>query len=155
MPDFFEQALGFAVPAGWAPPPKDAESVNRTVDRDWVEFLRMLNGRSNAGQSVFSREDVLEAAFAERDGRLPGPGIAAWMSPAGRRRLLEAHAEGNAEIARRFLGSAPPGLFAEPLPEDDATWSPYAGLSGERNLSIALRVHEVAERRRPPGKFRF
>ena len=151
VPDFFERALGFAVPAGWAPPPEDPESVNRTLGRDWVELLRMLNGRYNVGRTVFPREDVLEAALSDPDEHHPGPGIASWLSPADRRRLLDAHAEGNAGIARRFLGSTPPGLFAEPHPDDDARWSPYTGLSAERTLSIALRVHEAAGRRSLPG----
>ena len=63
VPDFFANVLGLPVPAACVQPPADAESVNQTLDRDFVEFIRILNRRGSAGQSVFARNTVLEASL--------------------------------------------------------------------------------------------
>jgi len=78
---------------------------------------------------------------------------------AGRRRRrgrneTEVHAEGNAEIAKRFLDRAGLPLFAEPLPGDDPEWHEYTGLSTERTISIALGIHETVLRRRAVRRVR-
>jgi hypothetical protein len=147
VPDFFLKALGFPMPESWGPPLRHPESVNLTPGRDFVEFMRILNRRESGGLSAFHREDVLEAALAEETSHQPSEGVSAWLSPAARRSMLEAHAEGNTEIARRFLDGAAKTLFTEPFPEGSEDWEEYPGLSPERTIEIALRIHEIVTRK--------
>jgi hypothetical protein len=147
VPDFFEHALAQSVPAECTAPPADAESINRGLGRDFIEFVRILNARHAAGQLVFERDDVLDAAL--RTGpALGGPaGIAAWLSPAQRRELLAVYAAGNAAIGRNLCGRTDGQLFAEPPPVDDGNY-PYTGLSADKATAIALAIHEAALARR-------
>ena len=128
--DFFQHVLGSEVPAQCEHPPYHLEAVNQTIGRDAIELIRILNRRGPHG-TLPSRDILLEVASASSEGR----GIEQWMSPGERCRLLAAHADENQEIADRFgLGR----LFSEPLPESDALWSPYPGLSAERSLTMLL-----------------
>jgi hypothetical protein len=143
VPDFFRHGLALPIPAECTAPPSDAESENRSLGRDLVEFIRILNARYAAGQPVFDREDVLTAAFGAGT-RLGGPaGIAAWWSAARRRELLAAHEAGNASIARELCGRANGRLFAEPEPADEDPRS-YTGLSADRATAMALTIHHAA-----------
>jgi hypothetical protein len=148
VPDFFGNVLGLPVPATCVQPPADAESVNQTLHRDFVEFIRILNRRGSAGQSVFARTAVLEASLRAETPARGSAGISAWLSPAARRHLLHAYQEGNAAIARDFLRRTDGRLFAEPWPEDADGWEPYLGFSPERATAIALAVHETILARR-------
>jgi hypothetical protein len=141
VPDFFSQILGFSVPANWVAPPRDPESVNLTPSRDFVEFIRILNRRQLRGLPVFRREDVLKAALTEEIPQNHGSGVGAWLSPESRRSMLEVHAEGNTNIANRYLTGSAPTLFMEPVPEVNAEWREYSGLSPERATEIALKIH--------------
>jgi hypothetical protein len=144
--DFFAQVLNCPVPAACVAPPADAESVNRTPDRDVVEYLRGLNRRQVQGLAVVPRPLLLEAALRlDATGRGPA-GIAAWLSPRARRELLATFADGNAAIARDLLRRADGRLFAEAPPEDDPGWSPYPGLTAARAAAISRAVREL---RRP------
>jgi hypothetical protein len=149
--DFFNHVLGLPVPAACDPPAADTESVNRTPGRDFVEFIRILNRRAKAGQSVFARDAVLEASQSASRTVRGESGIAAWLSPTARSHLLDLHREGNAAIAREFLGCADGRLFDEPAPESDQGWEPYSGFSPELAMAVALMVHEVIVARRCPG----
>jgi hypothetical protein len=142
VPDFFEGILGFPIPTGWSSPPADSESTNVSPSRDYVEFIRILNRRNVQGFPVPPREDVLEAAL-----RGDAKGIAEWMSPKSRRALLEMHAEGNAEIAGRFLRDTGNPLFVEPLPAENGDWREYPGLSTARINSIEQDIREAVSRR--------
>lgn len=139
--DFFDHALERPSLASYETPPADVESVNRSLARDDVEFLRILNRLATAGTPVFDRAAVLEAAFQTQSAR-GHLGIGAWLSPAQRRDLLAAHAPGNAAIAQRFLGRSDGRLFEEPFP-DARDWQPYPGLTAERAVAIALAVHQT------------
>ena len=149
--DFFRSVLGRPVPDDCRPPPADAETVNRSLDRDHVEFLRILNRRTRAGLAVFDREAVLEAALRDEPTPDSPAGIAAWLSPADRRALLEIHEAGNAAIARDYLGRTDGVLFAEPPPGEAPDWVPYPGLSPDRAAAIALAIHETIVARGPSG----
>jgi len=150
VPDFFENVLGIAAPDGCTEPPVDVESVNRSLGRDHVEFIRILNRRSTVGASVFAREAVLEAALHEDAPPAGTTGVTAWLSPADRRALLAAHDAGNAEVARDYLNRADGRLFREPWPEEETAWQPYDGLSPDRATAIALAVHQTIVARNPP-----
>jgi len=148
VPDFFEQALRFAVPADYESPPQDRESRNISLDRDYVEFIRLLNRRSAQGLPVPAREDVLDAALEDGSEVMDACAAAAWLSPKARRELLKFHEEGNADIAKRFQGGRNAILFRETFPEVCEDWRGRPGLSPERSIDIAHRVQERADRRR-------
>lgn len=143
VPDFFKNVLGIPAPAGCTEPPADVESVNRSLGRDYVEFIRVLNRRSVAGAPVFARDAVLEAALREDAPPAGTSGVTAWLSPSDRRALLSAHEEGNSEVARDYLDRPDGRLFSEPWPETDDAWRPYVGLTPDRATAIALAVHET------------
>jgi hypothetical protein len=147
VPDFLLHVLGFSVPPNWATPPRHPEAVNSTPARDFVEFIRILNRKQAGGWPTFRREDVLEAALQDEDSHQRGKGISAWLPPGARRSLLAAHADGNAEIASRFLPGSAKTLFMEPVPEGSEKWQEYPGLSPERAIEIALRIHEITLRK--------
>jgi hypothetical protein len=91
VPDFFEHVLGRSVPAACVQPAADVESVNPTLDRDFVEFIRVLNRRCSAGQPVFPRDAVLEGGRpASRPGSRRQPG--ATCSTLARRATPPSHA---------------------------------------------------------------
>src|SRR5262249_42571875 len=137
VPDFFEHVLMLHVPAACVQPAADAESVNPTIDRDFVEFIRILNRLASGGQPVFSRDAVLETFMRTQTAARGSTGISAWLSPAARRHLLQAYQEDNAAIARDYLRRTDGQLFAEPWPDDDG-WEPYLGFSPERATAIAM-----------------
>jgi hypothetical protein len=140
--DFFPNVLGLPVPARCREPEADVESVNRSLGRDFIEYLRLLNRRQANGQEVCSRDAVLRTALRHQ-AALGGPrGIAAWLSPRQRRQLLDRHGSGNAHIARAFLGREDGRLFAEPLPTDTG-WRPYSGLTAETARALTRAIQET------------
>ncbi len=148
--DFFAHGLGMPVPDETKAPPVDVESTNVSLGRDLIEYLRILNRRAAAGEDVPERGRVLHAALRSRP-RLSGPGgIAAWLSPAQRRALLDCHAEGNARIARDYLNRQDGGLFTEPVPED-APWTPYPGLSPSKAREITRAIPGSEHLEKPEG----
>lgn len=147
--DFFEHSLARPVPATWTEPERDAESVNRSLGRDYIEYIRILNRRTAREQTAFAREDVLAAAHCGSSTDELQAGIGAWLSPASRRELLAAFAEGNAAIARQFVSRPNGRLFEESVPEGDEQWRPYEGLTAERATAISLAIHEMARVRQP------
>jgi hypothetical protein len=130
--DFFEHALQQVISPAWMAPAPERESVNATPGRDQVELIRHLHRRRWFGWPLMiSRAQILDATTALSSGVAAehGSTIAAWLSPAQRRRLLLDHTEGNARIAQHYLHRAETPLFSEALPHDDASWQPYPGLS--------------------------
>jgi hypothetical protein len=140
--DFFEHTLQQAISHDWVAPAPERESVNATPGRDQVELIRHLHRRSWFGWPLLHRAQILDAMTALNSGVAPkhGSTIAAWLSPAQRRRLLLNHMEGNAEIARYYLHKAETPLFSEALPYDDASWQPYPGLSAQGAAAIIRQV---------------
>jgi hypothetical protein len=151
--DFFAHVLEMAVPPACVAVPEDVESVNRTPTRDVLEYIRALGRRRAAGLRVPPDEAVLEAALRLAPLPTTPRGADAWLSPAERRALLARQAEGNAAIARDFLGGADGQLFAEPLPED-APWSEPPALSLERSRELERAIEEVLRARTPLGRVR-
>jgi len=142
--DFFEQLLGFAVPEDWPKVKLGVESVNASPNRDLIEFIRILNRRQQQGLAVYPRNAVLAAALALPPSSEKQPAIAAWLSPQARRELLSRHAEGNQDIAHRFLGET---LFKEALPEENAGWREYSGLSAETAIALSLSIQPFMKER--------
>lgn len=140
--DFFEHALQQAISPDWMAPAPERESVNATPGRDQVELIQHLHRRSWFGRPLIRSAQILDASTALSSGVAPehDSRIAAWLSPAQRRRLLLDHTEGNAKIARHYLHRAETPLFSEALPHDDASWQPYPGLSAQSAASIIRQV---------------
>jgi hypothetical protein len=137
---FFEQVLGISVPENWPQQPRDAESVNASPDRDYVELIHCLNRLKNRGLSVIPRELVLKAALKTEAEKENQKGIAAWLSPKDRREFLTNYDSMNTEIAKRFKAQSEAPFFSEPLPSNDHNWREYSGLSLERVLIIAQHI---------------
>ncbi|MEQ1741502.1 MAG: hypothetical protein ABL869_03240 [Candidatus Nitrotoga sp.] len=140
--DFFEHALQQAISHDWVAPAPERESVNATPGRDQVELIRHLHRRSWLSRLLVRRAQIFDATTALSPGIAAEQGstIAAWLSPAQRRRLLLDHAEGNAGIARQYLHRAETPLFSEALPSDDASWQPHPGLSAQGAAAIIRQV---------------
>lgn len=140
--DFFECALPQTLPSDWMAPAPERESVNATPGRDQVELIRYLHRRRWLGWPLLRRAQILDATTALSLGVAAEQGstIAAWLSPAQRRRLLLDHTEGNARIAQHYLPRAKTPLFSEALPHDDASWQPYPGLSAQDATAIIRQV---------------
>ena len=140
--DFFEHALQQTISPDWVAPAPERESVNATPGRDQVELIRHLHRRSWFGWPLVRRAQILDAMTTFSSGVAPehGSTIAAWLSPAQRRRLLLDHTEGNAKIARQYFHSAETPLFSEALPSDDANWQPYPGLSAQGAAAIIRQL---------------
>ena len=119
VPDFVEHILKLPATDGWLEPAPDAESVNRSLGRDWIEYIRILNRRTALSQPVFARDDVLETALDAESINGDQAGIASWLSPAARRLLIATYSEGNAAIAREFSGRRHDRLFEESPPDAD------------------------------------
>lgn len=141
--DFFEHALQQTTSPDWVAPAPERESVNATPGRDQVELIRHLHRRNWFGWPLIRRAQILDATTALRSSVAAehSSTIAAWLSPAQRRRLLLDHTEGNAEIARHYLHKAETPLFSEALPCDDASWQPYPGLSTQVAAATIHQVH--------------
>ncbi len=152
VPDFFQHVLNRPVPIVCVEPPADAESVNRSLDRDFVEYIRILNRRNTLLLPVFPRDVVLEAALhgTPSASETRRTGIAEWLSPTARRDLIAAFSDGNSAIARDFLQRDDGRLFTEPLPDEDEAWSPYPGFTPEKATAISLEIHELMLARQPP-----
>ena len=140
--DFFEYALQQAIPSDWMAPAPERESVNTTPGRDQVELIRHLHRRRWLGWPLLRRAQILDATTALSSGVAAkyGSTIAAWLSPAQRRRLLLDHTEDNTRIAQHYLPMTKTPLFSEALPQDDASWQPYPGLSAQVAAAIIRQV---------------
>lgn len=141
--DFFRQALDLEPPPVTVPFPDDLEAFNVTPSRDHLEYIRLLNRRASRGKPVLSREHALESAFRDRE--IPAAGIAAWLSPRERAKLLDPHGPSNRRISARYgLG---PTLFREPRPSPAEPWAPHPGLDFDRLAELDARTRAIAAER--------
>ena len=67
------------------------------------------------------------------------------FSPKWRRETLQHFEDDNARIAREFLNRADGRLFYEPLPDQDAVWEPYPGLSQETVAATAIKIWQMEQ----------
>lgn len=103
-----------------------AEEVNTRINRDILEFQRMVNGLplSPLEKRRF-REQLMALTHATQfSGNFSDAPV---LARAGREALLARYASSNQQVARRFLGREQ--LFEQSLPEDTASQSQYSGLS--------------------------
>jgi peptidoglycan/xylan/chitin deacetylase (PgdA/CDA1 family) len=137
--DFCHHVLGMAIDESFVMPKRDQ---NARLDLDALEFKRIVNGMEGTRQEVLSLGKYLIGYSETRD-----PSIREafqehmLLSPGQRSRILRACAQGNAWVAREMLAREDGTLFYEPMPSEDASWSEYRGLSGEKAIEIAFHVY--------------
>jgi hypothetical protein len=147
VPDFFIHALGFPVPVDWVLSKQNVETINASPDRDFLEFIRIQNKRALLGLATFNHKDVLKTALLEPTYKHNTKGISSWLSPSSRRALLDIHEHNNSKIVKLFMTKKEKSLFSEELPQENDNWSKYNGLSAERAIEIATRLHKIHELR--------
>lgn len=113
-------------------------SRNEGLPRDLLEFKRILNAIPRPKYEERVLVETLRHVARDMGGRTGGD---APLLPNGvRRRVLLQYADGNAAVARRFLGREDGTLFQEPWPETDDAGGRYPGLSTETAIEIELRL---------------
>jgi hypothetical protein len=145
--DFFENALGFKSPADAEAPDQGPEAVNGTLSRDFIEFIRILNRRTNEKKTALPRRWVLEVARMESGRAMESSGIGEWLSPRQQSVLLKRHAKDNLKIEKIFLAKSGPRLFQEVgLSPERKAGPAHRGLSPQRAMEIAFQVGELMGR---------
>jgi hypothetical protein len=146
VPQFFDSVLNLSPPSKTNHFSQDLEAFNITPSRPYLEYLRCLNQRASQRFPVLPRHQVLAAAFRDASDR--GRGIAAWLTPAERRALLDAYAPGNHRMAERL--GVPSPLFREPEPSllDSNSIIPSPDLAELVDLDQHVRNVSVARCRR-------
>jgi hypothetical protein len=138
--NFFCNILGMEVPEGAKLPERNPETVNTSPSRDYVELIRIMNQRNNAGLPTVDKTQLLTLALEEQTGRNNFQGIGAWLSPKERNTLLKIYQADNESIAREFCKSAPEQLFCEDSIDESKLWTAYPGLTPERSVDILLKM---------------
>ncbi|MEX0450723.1 hypothetical protein V6X62_02675 [Spiribacter sp. 218] len=113
-------------------------SRNEALPRDVLEVKRILNAIPKPKYEERVLVETLRAVARDMGGRSASePSL---LPCATRRKVLERHADGNAAVARTFLGHEDGTLFLEAWPETDDPAGEYTGLSTETALEIELRL---------------
>jgi Polysaccharide deacetylase len=137
--DFTRHVFGLELDERFMLPKRDQ---NARLDRDALEFKRLINGLEDAGRADLlslgrhliaygeRRDSGLREAFREHN----------LLSPARGLDILREFADGNAWVARKMLGRHDGVLFREPPPGESDAWNAYPGLSGAKAAEIAFHV---------------
>lgn len=121
----------------WEPAWNQA-SQNEGLPRDLLEFKRVLN--------TIPRPKYEERALVEAFRRVAGDmrgrenDSVPLLSNNVRRQILQQYADGNAAVAREYLGREDGALFLEAWPQMADSDSQYPGLSTETAIEIELRL---------------
>jgi hypothetical protein len=136
--------LGQEVAGRYLLPERDQ---NARLDRDALEFKRIINGLDGAKQEKLQIGKLLIRYCEEADPRIREAFQPhALLSPEQRIQLLQGFAEDNAWIARTCLGRADGALFLEPWPRRDDAWTPYPGLSANKAAELAIFLYRATQR---------
>jgi hypothetical protein len=142
--DFMHHVLGQEVAGRYLLPERDQ---NARLDRDALEFKRIINGLDGAKQEKLQIGKLLIRYCEEADPRIREAFQPhALLSPEQRIQLLQGFAEDNAWIARTCLGRADGALFLEPWPRRDDAWTPYPGLSANKAAELAIFLYRATQR---------
>lgn len=134
LADFFYYLLGIPVPDRLVLP---NGHVNPRLCRDALEFKQLVNRLPTdrdtkiatlPGLLDYSREIDADTQHIYQEHVL--------LPPSERRDILRQCADGNANIARTYLGREDGVLFMEPLAEPVAGWQPYPGLDADTIKTI-------------------
>ena len=136
--DFLE-LLGLSLTDSFQRPPEDA--CNISFNRDITELLR-LYGESNfdgafGHDSLSWARHVLVTHFS-RDTLKRDKADPPLLSPKQRIAFLEHYEDSNQAVARDYLNRPDGKLYAEPWPDPDEPWEPYAGLQGDKISPLLL-----------------
>ncbi len=123
---------------GIAPPVEPgAGTVGRNValERNALEVMRTVN---RLDPSPETRRRLLRAAreATAAAGQRGGGWPCALLSQSRRHEILALAAAGNADVARRFLGTTGQALFRETPDATDSEWCPYPGLTPEAARAV-------------------
>lgn len=122
----------FALDSSDLPQPENVR-VNSRINRDIIEFQRMMNGLTGS----FEQKRVFHKALMELTRRTVGSGLfdeSYCITAAQRKALIEQYAASNAEVARTYLGREK--LFEARDTSDVTEERDYQGLNVERFAAI-------------------
>lgn len=122
----------------WIEPPGEKKNANYGFNRDVVEILRLnreFYSRTSDNRLVNFFSDYLDDSFKKKPFE-----FYSLLSPAQRMAILEKNEPMTRRIARDFLGRDDGRLFYEKLPDVNASWEPYPGLSVEAIVPIFTQV---------------
>lgn len=127
----FLDAIGISLTPEFELPPK---RINTAYRIDAFEFMRQLNFLALPVDSALV--DRVLQSYSESTGYDDD-----WpyllISPEQQRNIVNSFTETNAAIAREYLGRKDETLFYDPLPDIDAPWKPFPGLTEQHVRRIA------------------
>jgi hypothetical protein len=140
LTDFFYHLLNRPVPAGVVLP---EGNLNPRLCRDALAFKELVN---RLPMDRETRNAVLPFLFAysrESDaGTQSDFQEHLLLSPSRRMEILQRCADGNARIARTWLGREDGALFREAAPEEDEAWMPYPGIRRKTLEAMVILLSE-------------
>ena len=142
--DFMHHAFDLELAGRYALPARDQ---NARLDLDALEFKRIINRldgpkehKRQIGKQLIRYCETVDPRIREA---FQAHGL---LSPQQRMQLLQSFAEGNAWIAREYLGREDGALFLEPWPSAEDGWTPYPGLSADRAAELAFYLYQAMQR---------
>jgi hypothetical protein len=139
--DFMRHVFDQDVAGRYALPERDQ---NARLDRDALEFKRIINGLKGPKEHKFQIGKYLIKYCESIDPRIREAVQAhGLLSPQQRIQLLQAFADGNAWVAREYLGRPDRALFLEPLPRAEDSWTPYPGLRADKAAELAFYIYQA------------
>ena len=138
----FMNCLGLELDASYVLP---NETVNPSLDRDTLEFRRILNelgvDRNNIKHKYLINSLLGRYTIDHHGGRpFQEQNI---FSPEERVRIIQLYEEENKKIAKLFLGREDGQLFYDPLPDVNQEWQPRKSLTIEKVLDICKYILET------------
>ncbi|MFN3937461.1 MAG: hypothetical protein ACK4KW_07760 [Gemmobacter sp.] len=143
--------IGLAGFTGTDVPAGDLRAANTALSRDVLEWKIRLD-QAEPGRRRRSEREFLADALREISAEMGGA-VLPLMSPRQARDLLDTHATGNAEIARRWMKRPDGRLFTAPEPDGTEPPAAWHGLSPEVAAEIDARL--AAKRASPQGRRRL
>jgi len=142
--DFMHHVFDQELAGRYALPQRDH---NARLDRDTLEFKRIINRldgprehKLQIGKHLIGYCETVDPRIREA---FQAHGL---LSPERRLQLLQSFADGNAWIAREYLGRPDGALFLEPWPSAEDASTPYPGLGAEKAAELAFYVYQALQR---------
>jgi hypothetical protein len=142
--DFMRHVFDQEIAGRYALPERDQ---NARLDRDALEFKRIINRLEGLKEHKLQIGKYMIKYCESIDPRIKEAFQAhGLLSPQQRIQLLQAFAEGNAWVAREYLGRPDGTLFLEPLPRAEDPWTPYPGLGADKAAELAFYIYQAMQR---------
>jgi peptidoglycan/xylan/chitin deacetylase (PgdA/CDA1 family) len=142
--DFMHHVLDQELAGRYALPDRDQ---NARLDRDALEFKRLINRLDGPREHKRQIGKHLIRYCETVDPRIREAFQAhTLLSPERRIQLLQSFADGNAWIAREYLGRPDGVLFLQPSPSPEDAWTPYPGLGADKAAELAFHVYQAMQR---------